>query len=225
MSAATAATGAHDARFIGDLMGSYVLASRAQSLSSVQVFACRARSISVHDAVVHAPVAGERGEALTMSFEPLGILRGTIERHVEGGFVVAFALTEAERTTLGQRIAWLKRRVLKAVDDRRQHRRVLPRQPRTRLRFGADRSIEALIIDMSQSGVAVSADVMPPVGTPLAVGSVAGRVVRQLPNGFAVQFDALQQLDQLEGLLALPKEGAPRLAALRLGLDGRPQPG
>ena len=45
-----------------------------------------------------------------------------------------------------------------------------------------------LVIDMSPSGVAVSAQLQPQIGTPLAVGACIGRVVRLLPDGFAVKF-------------------------------------
>jgi hypothetical protein len=57
------------------------------------------------------------------------------------------------------------------------------------------------VIDMSPSGAAVSADVQPPVGTPLAVGACVGRVVRHLELGFAVQFVEQQPRDVLERLV------------------------
>ena len=80
-------TSTNDPRFIGDLMGSYLLQSRAKSLSGIRVFACRARSISPDTAVVDAPVIGEPGEALTATFDTLGILRGHIQRPLGGGRV------------------------------------------------------------------------------------------------------------------------------------------
>jgi hypothetical protein len=55
---------------------------------------------------------------------------------------------------------------------------------------------------MSVSGIAVSADVQPQVGTPLAVGACIGRVVRLLPNGFAVKFIEVQKRDDLDQLIA-----------------------
>ena len=79
-----------DVRFIGDVMGSYVLAARAHTPGAVQVFACRSRSVSSHEAVVNAPVSGAPGDMLTMTLQGLGIMRGRITRILEGGFVVAF---------------------------------------------------------------------------------------------------------------------------------------
>jgi hypothetical protein len=188
-------------RFIGDVMGSYVLANRAQTPGAVQVFACRSRSISPHEAVVNAPVSGAPGDALTMTFQGLGIIRGRISRILDGGFAVTFECTEAERAALGARIDWLKRRSLKAVNDRRGHKRVLPRETRANLMLGDGKRFDCFIIDMSQSGVAVSADVLPPVGALAGVGAIPGRVVRHIEAGFAVQFGAVQPIERLEALL------------------------
>ncbi len=57
------------------------------------------------------------------------------------------------------------------------------------------------VIDMSVSGVAVSADVSVRLGDVLAVGKVIGRVVRLFPEGFALRFIELQHADQLESRL------------------------
>jgi len=208
-----------DVRFIGDVMGSYVLAARAQTPGAVQVFACRSRSVSAHEAVVNAPVSGAPGDMLTMTLQGLGIMRGRITRILEGGFVVAFDCNEQERVTLGARIDWLKRRTLKTVSDRRAHKRVLPRETRANLTLDDGQRFDCFIIDMSQSGVAVSADVLPPVGAPAGVGAIPGRVVRHIEAGFAVQFAEVQQIGQLEALLTLKTSDQRILAGERLKLS------
>ena len=208
-----------DVRFIGDVMGSYVLAARAHTPGAVQVFACRSRSVSSHEAVVNAPVSGAPGDMLTMTLQGLGIMRGRITRILEGGFVVAFDCSEQERVTLGARIDWLKRRTLKTVSDRRAHKRVLPRETRANLTLDDGQRFDCFIIDMSQSGVAVSADVLPPVGAPAGVGAIPGRVVRHIEAGFAVQFAEVQQIGQLEALLTLKTSDQRILAGERLKLS------
>jgi hypothetical protein len=208
-----------DVRFIGDVMGNYVLAARARTPDAVQVFACRARSVSAHEAVVHAPVSGAPGDALTMTLQGLGIMRGRITRTLDGGFAVAFECTGRERAALAARIDWLKRRTLKAVSDRRAHKRVLPRETRANLTLGDGRRFDCFIIDMSQSGVAVSADVLPPVGSLAGVGAIPGRVVRHIEAGFAVQFGEVQQIGQLEALLTLRTSDHRILAGARLQLS------
>ncbi len=208
-----------DVRFIGDVMGSYVLASRAQTPGAVQVFACRSRSVSAYEVVVNAPVAGAPGDALTMTLQGLGIVRGRTSRILDGGFAVALVCTEQERSALGARIDWLKRRTLKTVSDRRGHKRVLPRETRANLVLGDGNRLECFIIDMSQSGVAVSADVLPPLGSLAGVGAIPGRVVRYIEAGFAVQFAELQPIAQLEALLTLKTSDHRILAGEKLGLD------
>lgn len=59
---------------------------------------------------------------------------------------------------------------------------------------------------MSISGAAVSADLQPEIGTPLAVGSCVGRVVRHRPDGFAVKFTELQNRSELEWRIARPPQ-------------------
>lgn len=212
-------TSRKDVRFIGDVMGSYVLASRAQTPGAVQVFACRSRSVSAYEAVVNAPVTGKPGDALTMTLQGLGIIRGKISRVLDGGFAVAFECSEPERSALGARIDWLKRRTLKTVSDRRGHKRVLPRETRANLILGDGSRLDCFIIDMSQSGVAISADALPPLGSLAGVGAVAGRVVRHIEAGFAVQFAELQPIGQLEALLTLKTSDHRMLAGEKLGLN------
>lgn len=206
-----------ETRFIGDLMGSYVLASRAQQPDGMMRLACRARSISVREATITAPVVGAVGEALTVAFQPLGILRGEIVRRLDTGFIMGFDVELAERETLETRIQWLKRKSLRAVHERREHKRVLPRETRSRLVIGVGQIVDCFIMDMSRSGAAISADVKPAVGTLVGVGAVPGRVVRHFDCGFGVQFVDLQELDHLEGLLTLKTGEHKQMAAEKLG--------
>jgi hypothetical protein len=72
----------------------------------------------------------------------------------------------------------------------------------------ADGSIHSCrVIDVSPSGVAVSSDIQPPVGTPLAIGGCVGRVIRAFQNGFAVKFVETHKLADLIRLIS--RESAP----------------
>jgi hypothetical protein len=55
--------------------------------------------------------------------------------------------------------------------------------------------------------VAVSAEIQPPVGTPLAIGGCIGRVIRTFDNGFAVKFVEAYRLADLTRLIS--RESAP----------------
>jgi hypothetical protein len=60
------------------------------------------------------------------------------------------------------------------------------------------------VIDFSVSGAAVSAEFSPRIGDVLAVGRIIGRVVRLFPEGFAIRFIGLQDINTLEHLLIQP---------------------
>lgn len=181
-------------------MGRYLLASRK---NRVQVFACRLQSISPQLMVASAPVLGAPGEELSANFEPFGTVRGRVERLIDGGFSMAIETSAEERDLLIKRIGWYKKRVFHGVADKRAHRRVMPRDPRSTILFADGSRLPCLIIDMSRSGAALSADVQPDLGTPLAVGRVVARVVRWLDVGFAVQFLIEQEPESLEDRLHL----------------------
>jgi hypothetical protein len=57
---------------------------------------------------------------------------------------------------------------------------------------------------MSVSGAAVSADIQPEIGSPLALGRSVGRVIRQFREGFAVKFIKPVERDVLEHLIIRP---------------------
>ena len=144
------------------------------------------------------------GETVTAHFDEFGILRGKISRKLPSGFVMDLTLSDRERNKLGGKIIWQKKKVHEQVPDKREHKRVLPRDPRTILTLADGTQIPCFVIDISQSGAAVSADIWPGLGTPMALGKLVGRVVRYLDVGFALQFIQLQEMDQLEVLMAPP---------------------
>src|SRR6266481_732759 len=86
------------------------------------------------------------------------------------------------------------------VSDVRKNARIIPANPHSMLILADGTTHSCFIIDMSIAGAAVSAELQPPVGTPLAVGACIGRVVRLLPNGFAVKFVERQNRNDLNRL-------------------------
>lgn len=186
-------------------MGRYALASRMR-LAGVHIFACRLQSISVSRVVAAAPVPGSPGEKITVNFEPFGTLRGVVERHIDDGFVMEIDADDEDRQKLANKIEWYKKRTFAGLTDKRQHRRFMPREPRSAVVLGNGDVLPCLVIDISASGAAVSADLDPQLGEPLAVGRVVGRVVRKLEVGFAVQFVAEQEPEVVEEMLRAPDE-------------------
>ena len=66
--------------------------------------------------------------------------------------------------------------------------------------------LPCLVIDISSSGAAISADYEPVTGEPLAVGRALGRVVRKLEVGFAVQFLEAFEIEIVEEMLRAPDD-------------------
>lgn len=187
-------------RYVGRIPGRYSLPDR-KSASGVSVFSCRTNGISPEVAAVSAPVSGKVGDPITANFDDLGLVKGNVLHVSSDGFHLRIDPDKTDVPKLASRIEWVKRRSLNVAHDNRRHKRFMPRNPNTMLVLADGSRLRCFVIDMSSSGVAISADLCPPVGTPLAVGSVVGRVVRQLAGGFAVQFIEEQQASEVERLL------------------------
>lgn len=196
----------HDVRFIGAVGGRYALVDRKLgAVNKAPVYACRLCSVSTRNAVVVGPVVGRDGEVVTAHFNAFGILRGEVSRQLPSGFVMNLMLNPAARDRLGRKIVWQKKHVHERLEDRREHKRVQLRDPRTIITLADGSHVAAFVIDVSRSGIALSAQIQPAIGTPLAVGKLVGRVVRHLEIGFAVNFLALQDLETVEALIVPPK--------------------
>lgn len=197
----------HDVRFIGAVAGRYALPGRREREGDkVAVYACRLCSISTRLAVVVGPVVGMDGEIVAAHFDEFGVVRGRIARRLPSGFVLDLALDHAGRNKLGAKIVWHKKHVHEQLPDKREHRRILPRDPRTIITLGNGRRVPCFVIDISQSGMAVSAQIWPEIGLPMAVGKLVGRVVRSLELGFAMKFVQPQPFELLETLMAPPSD-------------------
>jgi len=179
--------------------GRYSLASRYDGTGKRREFACRTTRISPFQMLVSAPVLGPKGERVIAYFGEFGKLDGFITDIVDGGFLLDLAVNKAQRTKLANKLEWIeKRQKDPTVVDVRDQQRIIPEDPHTTLLFADATALTCFIIDISPSGVAVSADVEPELGTRLAVGRTVGSVVRLFDEGFAVKFDQLQDPTRLE---------------------------
>jgi hypothetical protein len=102
---------------------------------------------------------------------------------------------------LATRINWIVGNKDVGVSDDRTHARFIPRRPLSLLTLADGSVIPCFVVDISATGAAISADILPKVGTPLAVGKVVGRVVRNIAGGFAVKFIEAQDRQEVEALV------------------------
>jgi hypothetical protein len=183
------------------LPGRYSLADADSLRGERRLFACRAVNLSTRAMAVTAPVTAKVGVTVIADIEQLGRLKGTIIREFKLGFVIGIAAGDEEREKLAARIDWVEKHKNLEIPDGRAHARFIPRRPHTLLVLPDGSMRPCFVVDISVSGAAVSADIVPKIGAVLAVGSVVGRVVRYFPGGFAVKFATLQNRQEVEGLV------------------------
>jgi hypothetical protein len=186
-------------RYLANMPGRYYLEKwRTADDQQVSSFACRIQRISPQMMTLSAPVGGTVGDWVTTHFDEFGVLRGQITRALGFGFVLSLKLRDAERARLASKVLWFERRRNYEVSELRRHRRMVPRNPQSTIILADGSTMPCFVIDMSVSGAAISANILPRRGMPLALGSVVGKVVRILDPGFAVQFVEPVDVDDLE---------------------------
>ena len=204
-----------DVRVLVNLPGRYMLASRRNLKGDRCEFACRIVNVSLEGMALAAPVPGPIGERVIVYSEQLGRLHGPIMRLMTNGFVISIAASEQTREKLAGKLDWLaKQKDAPDLRDSRRHARVVPKNPMATLLLADGSMISCLVMDFSDSGVAVSADLYPKLGTPLAAGKMVGRVVRRFAEGFAVEFLEKTSLAQVERRLARGSPSALRSSKL-----------
>jgi len=163
----------------------YNIADRRDLRTGSRLFyACRVETISAEALTLSVPVTGDLDEQVFVQVDMLGDLRGFVAKRTRTGFVMSITATDHERAKLRVKIDWFEKIRGKKVVNKRQHDRFTPANPHSTLIFGDGSKLRCFVVDMSASGAAVSARVAPPTGTPLALGTVVGRVVPSPPERF-----------------------------------------
>jgi hypothetical protein len=162
--------------------------------------------------MVAVPVIGKVGDRITPHFRDFGRLDGFISDTIDGGFLLELDLAKPTREEFASKLSWLvAKQKNPSIGAKRQNPRFIPEYPHSTLTFADGTICGCLVIDMSVSGIAVSANVQPQVGTPLAVGACIGRVVRLLPDGFTVKFVETQNREDLDQLIARAPQTSARM--------------
>jgi hypothetical protein len=174
-----------------NLLGRYMLSDR-------QEYPCQVANMSPGGMALIAPVSGHEGERVIAYIDHLGRLEGTIARLYQNGFAMTVAATLRKRDKLAAQLTWLANRHILNLPEDRRHGRIIPRRPVTQLAMPNGVQLTCRIIDLSLSGAAIATDQRPALGMLVMLGKVQGRVVRQLDDGFAVEFTRLQHPDFLE---------------------------
>jgi hypothetical protein len=188
----------HDARIVVSIPGQFSLADRRDMRGERRIFSCRAINVSSYAIALASAVSGKVGDRVIAEIEHLGKLKGSIMRVLERGFVMNIIATAEEREKLATKIEWLGKYRDHDEGDRRAQRRFAPANPYSQIMLPDGSTQTCLVIDLSVTGAALSAEAVPDIGTVLAVGKVVGRVVRHFEGGFAVEFIERQSPDETE---------------------------
>lgn len=174
-----------------NLLGRYMLEDRSE-------FPCQVINMSPGGLAMVAPVSGRLGERVVAYIDHVGRLEGVITRHFPSGFAMTFSATPRKRDKLAAQLTWLANRDILNMPEDRRHGRFVPRNPMTLMALPNGLNVPCRIIDASLSGAAVATELRPPIGTLIMLGSVQGRVVRHVEDGFAVEFTRQQSPDLIE---------------------------
>ena len=176
-----------------NLLGRYMLVDRRE-------YPCQVVNMSPGGILMMAPVAGEVGDRVIAYVDHLGRLEGKIARTFQNGFAMTIGATSRKRDKLAAQLTWLANRHILNLPEDRRHGRFAPRNPLARLILADGRNVACRVIDLSQSGAAISIQphLRPEVGAMVPVGKTQGRVVRHIDDGFAIEFMRLQHPDFVE---------------------------
>jgi len=191
--------------------GNYTLPNWYDPQGKLRTFACRTTRVSPFRMMIDVPVVGKVGDRPTSYFRDFGNFDGQISDTMAKGFLLELEMTQSMREKFAGKVTWLEKKLKDpSIADVRRDARFIPPSPHSTLTL-ADGAIHGcFLIDMSVSGAAVSSQIQPPIGMPLAVGACIGRVVRILPDGFAVKFVEPQKPHELDRLIV---RSAPRHSA------------
>jgi hypothetical protein len=176
-----------------NLLGRYMLSDR-------QEYPCQVVNMSPGGMALIAPTIGKVGERVIAYVDHLGRLEGAIARQLVNGFAMTISATPRKRDKLAAQLTWLANRHILNLPEDRRHGRFVPRNAAATLILPNGASIGCRIIDVSLSGagVALPPHLRPDVGAAVTLGKIAGRVVRHLDDGFAIEFTRLQHPDSVE---------------------------
>lgn len=192
-----------DVRFVGGIPSNLVLLDEAHHGTPIGArLGCWTTSISPDLAVVATAIKVSRGRSIQLQLAEIGSLRGRVDRPVQGGLTVNLDMDETNREQLARKIASYRDRILNAQPESREYRRRVPADPDSEILLADGTLVTCRILDVSCSGASIAASVQPEVEAPLALGQVAGKVVRHTTGGgFAMKFLVVQDEDRLEDVI------------------------
>jgi c-di-GMP-binding flagellar brake protein YcgR len=173
------------------LLGRYMLPDRRE-------FPCQVTDMSPGGMALLGPGIGNVGDRVIAYLDHIGRVEGKIARIIDNGFAMTVGATPRKRDKLAAQLTWLANRDILNLPEDRRHDRIVPRNPISVLTLEDGSKMSCRIIDLSLSGAALSAEKRPPLNSMVLLGRIQSRVVRNLEDGFAIEFVHEQLAETLE---------------------------
>lgn len=173
------------------LLGRYMLPDRRE-------FPCQIINMSPAGLALLARGSGNVGDRVIAYLDHIGRVEGKITRIIDNGFAMTIGATARKRDKLAAELTWLANRDILNLPEDRRYDRIVPRNPIAMLTLEDGSKMTCRIIDLSLSGAAIAAEHRPPLKSQVMLGVVQTRVVRNLEEGFAIEFVHAQNADTLE---------------------------
>jgi len=170
-------------------------------LASYEEYECLVVDMSPGDMYVTCQGRPRANERVVAYIDHLGRVEGYVQAVDGGGFVMSIHATERKREKLAAQLTWLANKHELGLPEDRRHDRLTPRETKTEIMLEDGARYTCRIMDLSLSGAAIDVEVRPPIGTPLRLGNMRGRVVRHFVEGVAIEFLSLQSRETLREFL------------------------
>ncbi|MQB42983.1 PilZ domain-containing protein [Rhizobium sp. ICMP 5592] len=170
-------------------------------LASYEEFECLVTEMSPGDMYVTCLGRPRANERIVAYIDHLGRVEGNVVAIDGRGFSMSINATDRKREKLAAQLTWLANKHELGLPEDRRHDRLTPRSTTSELTLEDGTLYVCRIMDLSLSGAAVDVEARPPIGTPVRLGNMRGRVVRHFMEGVAIEFLSLQSRETLREFL------------------------
>lgn len=170
-------------------------------LASYEEYECLVTDMSPGDMYVTCLGRPRANERVVAYIDHLGRVEGHVVAVDGRGFSMSINATDRKREKLAAQLTWLANKHELGLPEDRRHDRLTPRSINSELTLEDGTLYVCRIMDLSLSGAAVDVEARPPIGMPVRLGNMRGRVVRHFMEGVAIEFLSLQSRETLREFL------------------------
>lgn len=158
---------------------------------------CHSVDISPGGILLHCDARPFRGQRIIAYLAEIGRIEGLVTRIVKDGFAMSITGTGRKREKLSSTITWVANRDALDLPESRSAERIVPDSEIATIVLPGGMPVNARILDVSMTGIALSLNVALPRDAPVLVGGRTSRIVRSDDCGVGLAFDAPLTADEL----------------------------